>query len=144
MATVTWAVSASPVQRFPKRPETLKVSAFNAYCATLPATTKVVQWGGSHVWKVGGKVFALASPWGEARPDNSFKIGFKCSDLAFQILTEQPGIRPSPYLGRYKWVQLQENDALSEEDTKAYIEAAHALISQKLTRALRRELGLLD
>jgi predicted DNA-binding protein (MmcQ/YjbR family) len=28
---------------------------YNAFCASLPATTHVVQWGGSHVWKVGGK-----------------------------------------------------------------------------------------
>jgi predicted DNA-binding protein (MmcQ/YjbR family) len=34
---------------------------FNAFCRALPATTYVVQWGGSHVWKVGGKVFAIAS-----------------------------------------------------------------------------------
>ena len=33
--------------------------AFNALCASLPATTHVVQWGGSDVWKVGGKVFAI-------------------------------------------------------------------------------------
>ncbi|MCP5365835.1 MAG: MmcQ/YjbR family DNA-binding protein, partial [Hyphomicrobiales bacterium] len=26
---------------------------FNAFCRSLPATTYVVQWGGSHVWKVG-------------------------------------------------------------------------------------------
>src|SRR5690606_27443387 len=32
---------------------------FNDFCRSLPATTYVVQWGGSHVWKVGGKVFAI-------------------------------------------------------------------------------------
>ena len=32
---------------------------FNAFCGGLPATTYVVQWGGAHVWKVGGKVFAI-------------------------------------------------------------------------------------
>ena len=32
---------------------------FNAFCGALPATTHVVQWSGSHVWKIGGKVFAV-------------------------------------------------------------------------------------
>ncbi len=32
---------------------------FNKYCAALKATTYVKQWGDSHVWKVGGKVFAI-------------------------------------------------------------------------------------
>ena len=34
---------------------------FDAFCRSLPATTFVIQWGGSHVWKVGGKVFAISS-----------------------------------------------------------------------------------
>ena len=33
-------------------------SEFDAYCAGLPATTNVVQWGNASVWKVGGKIFA--------------------------------------------------------------------------------------
>lgn len=33
---------------------------YNTFCAMLPATSHVVQWGGSDVWKVGGKVFAIA------------------------------------------------------------------------------------
>ena len=37
---------------------------YNGFCASLPGTTHVVQWGGAHVWKVGGKVFAIAG-WGE-------------------------------------------------------------------------------
>jgi predicted DNA-binding protein (MmcQ/YjbR family) len=34
---------------------------FNEFCRALPATTYVLQWGGSHVWKVGGKVFAIGA-----------------------------------------------------------------------------------
>jgi predicted DNA-binding protein (MmcQ/YjbR family) len=37
----------------------MNYKAFNKYCESLPVTTYVVQWGGSHVWKVGGKVFAI-------------------------------------------------------------------------------------
>lgn len=37
----------------------MDITAFNHFCQSLPATTYVVQWGGAHVWKVGGKVFAL-------------------------------------------------------------------------------------
>ena len=32
---------------------------FNAFCGALKAASYVMQWGGSHVWKVGGKVFAI-------------------------------------------------------------------------------------
>ena len=118
----------------------MNLAQFDDYCATLPATEMVVQWGGAHVWKVGGKVFALASRWGQS--DNEFKIGFKASDMAFRMLTEQPDIEPSPYLGRYKWVQLQTATALNQQDIKDYVALAHQLVVTKLTRAKRRELGL--
>ena len=37
---------------------------YNGFCASLASVTHVVQWGGADVWKVGGKVFAIAG-WGE-------------------------------------------------------------------------------
>ncbi len=45
----------------------------NAFCAALPATTHVVQWGGSPVWKVGGKVFAIGGWARAAGPAITFK-----------------------------------------------------------------------
>lgn len=118
----------------------MKVEDFDSYCASLPATEMVVQWGGAHVWKVGGKVFALASKWGNGT--DTFKIGFKASDMAFRMLTEEPGIAPLPYLGRYKWVQVQLDDALSDRDVEGYIRLAHEMVVAKLTKAKHRELDL--
>lgn len=112
---------------------------FDAFCAELPATTHVIQWGNSSVWKVGGKIFAICSNWGEG---NIPKISFKCSDLSYTLLVQQKGIIPAPYLARAKWVQCETFEALSDEDLKSYIVAAHKLISSKLTRKLRAELGL--
>ena len=62
--------------------------------------------------------------------------------MAFRMLTHQPGIQPSPYLGRYKWVQIQCDDALSDADIIGYIAMAHDMVVGKLTKARRRELGL--
>jgi predicted DNA-binding protein (MmcQ/YjbR family) len=116
---------------------------FNGYCAALPAATNVVQWGGASVWKVGGKIFAVCSRWGKAGGDRmGDMISFKCSGIAYDLLKEQPGIAPAPYLARAKWVQVQSPDALSDDDLKAYIAEAHRIITAKLTRAKRRDLGL--
>jgi len=113
---------------------------FNAFCAALPATTNVIQWGNASVWKVGGKIFAISSIWGE---DSHQKISFKCSDLSYQILCELDGVVPAPYLARAKWIQVQEVGALSDDDIRSYIEEAHTIIAGKLTKKLRTELGLL-
>ncbi|TGS88776.1 MAG: MmcQ/YjbR family DNA-binding protein, partial [Mesorhizobium sp.] len=52
---------------------------YNSFCASLPRATHVVQWGGAHVWKVGGKVFAIGG-WNEGK---QLFVTFKCSDIAY-------------------------------------------------------------
>lgn len=120
----------------------MSYQAYNAYCASLPAAAHVVQWGGAHVWKVGGKVFAIG---GWSKGDAPY-ITFKCSELAFEILKEQPGLRPAPYLASrgFSWIQMHGEPGLSDEDLKRYIAESHRLVSKKLTKKLRRELGLGD
>ncbi len=125
----------------------MKLDDFNRFCASLTAATKVIQWGGAHVWKVGGKIFAIASYWGPNKKDATLpkedsKISFKCSDFSYQILIEQKGIIPAPYLARAKWVQIATVNALSDEDLKSYIVQAHEIIAAKLTKKLRTELGI--
>lgn len=112
---------------------------FNAFCAALPATAHVVQWGGSHVWKVGGKVFAIGG-WDDGTAAISFKVG----DLSFEMLKDQPGLRPAPYLAARggKWIQHFDEPGLSDEDLCAYLRASHAIVARGLTRKARRELGL--
>lgn len=112
---------------------------FDDYCRGLKATTNVIQWGDASVWKVGGKIFAISSFW---TPENDHKISFKCSDLSYQILCELDGVIPAPYLARAKWVQVEREGALSDEDIKSYIDDAHEIIAGKLTKKLRAELGL--
>ena len=112
---------------------------FDQFCRSLPATTHVIQWGDASVWKVGDRIFAICSNWGAGEGP---KISFKCSDLAFTILREQEGIIPAPYLARAKWVQLTRCGAMPDDDIRDYIRAAHGLISGKLPKKRREELGL--
>ena len=112
---------------------------FNAFCRSLEATTYVVQWGGSHVWKVGGKVFAIGG-WQDDEPSFSFKV----SDISYEILKEQPGLRPAPYLASrgMKWIQHYAKPGLSDEELRDYIRRSHLIVSQGLPKKRRIELGL--
>ena len=122
---------------------------FNTFCRALPATTYVVQWGGSHVWKVGGKVFAIASgksASGEnagARKDQP-NVTFKVSPIAYEMLKEQPGLRPAPYLASrgMKWIQHFAKPGLTDAELRDYIRQSHLIVSQGLSRKRRIELGL--
>lgn len=122
---------------------------FNRFCAALPGAHRVVQWGDAHVWKVGGKVFAICSDWQAAGETGALKlpgITFKTSPLAYEILSQQPGLRPAPYLASrgLKWIQRHARPGLSQADLKRYLAESYRLVVAGLPRARRRELGLDD
>ena len=114
---------------------------FNDFCKSLKATTHVVQWGNSDVWKVGGKVFAICG-WA----DEVDAFTFKTSDIAFEVLQDQPGIRPAPYLASrgFKWLQHYAEPGLSDDELKAHITLSYEMIAKALTRKKRAELGVLN
>ncbi|WP_410000762.1 MmcQ/YjbR family DNA-binding protein [Roseovarius atlanticus] len=117
----------------------LSRDAFMTFCAALPATSHVVQWGNADVWKVGGKVFAIAG-WNEGRDAYTFKA----SDIAFDVLQDQPGIRPAPYLASrgMKWLQVHADPGLSDDSLKDHIKASYDMVVAGLTKKKRAELGL--
>lgn len=108
--------------------------AFDATCEALPGVRMDVQWGDDHVWKVGGKMFAVRSPAGS--------FSFKATDIAFEALTaDGPGV-PAPYLAKAKWVWFADLAEQDEDEVADWLRTAHGLIAAKLTKKARLELGI--
>jgi predicted DNA-binding protein (MmcQ/YjbR family) len=107
---------------------------FDAACRALKGTTMVVQWGADGVYKVGGRIFAVAG--------SSGGVSFKVTDIAFEALTESGRARPAPYLARAKWVHFEDIAALDSDEVRDWLATAHTLVAAKLTRAQRAEIGL--
>ncbi|HUT48475.1 MAG TPA: MmcQ/YjbR family DNA-binding protein [Methyloceanibacter sp.] len=116
---------------------------FNAFCGELPATSHVVQWGGSHVWKVGGKVFAIGG-WEIGGDGAEPGITFKTSEIAFEILKDQPGCRPAPYLASrgMKWIQRTDDQSLADDELRDYVKQSYRIVSLGLPKKTQKELGL--
>ena len=114
---------------------------FNTFCGSLPATTYVMQWGGSHVWKVAGKVFAIGG-WDTGQA----AITFKVSPIAFEMLSNEPGLRPAPYLASrgLKWIQHYAKPGLSDKQLKEYLRDSHRIVASGLSKKKRAELGLIE
>jgi predicted DNA-binding protein (MmcQ/YjbR family) len=112
---------------------------FNTFCRSLASSTYVVQWGGAHVWKIGGKVFAIGG-WQDDEPGFTFKV----SDISYELLKGQPGLRPAPYLASrgMKWIQHFAKPGLTDAELKAYIRQSHAIVSGGLPKKKRAELRL--
>jgi predicted DNA-binding protein (MmcQ/YjbR family) len=104
-----------------------------AAAMALPAVTKVIQWGDSDVYKVGGKVFAICGLRGG--------LSFKVTEIGFVALTEGGPVRQAPYLHKGSWV-IVDLDAADDADITEWLTNAHSLIAAKLTKAMKRELGL--
>ncbi len=114
---------------------------FNEFCRSLPATTHVVQWGGSHVWKVAGKVFAIGG-WDDGEPAFTFKAG----EMSYEILKTRPGLRPAPYFASrgMKWIQHHGKPGLEDRELKDYLRQSHRIVARGLPGKKRREFGLED
>jgi predicted DNA-binding protein (MmcQ/YjbR family) len=112
---------------------------YNEFCGSLPHTTHVVQWGGAHVWKVAGKVFAIAG-WSDG---GTLGVTFKVSEVGFDILREQPGLRPAPYLASrgMTWIQRISDESMDDSALADYLRESHRLIASKLSLQQRRTLG---
>ena len=111
---------------------------YNAYCAGFTGATHVVQWGNADVWKVGGKVFAICG-WA----DGADAFTFKVSDLAYEVLTDMPGLRPAPYMASrgLKWVQHYEAPGLNDDGLRDHIAASYDMVVAGLTKKARAALG---
>jgi predicted DNA-binding protein (MmcQ/YjbR family) len=118
----------------------MKRNEFNQFCQSLPATSHVVQWGGSDVWKVGDKVFAICNSQEDPLPG----ITFKTSALDYEILRERQGFRPAPYLASrgLTWIQRYDHSELGDDKILHYITESHRIIASGFSRRKRSELGL--
>ena len=117
---------------------------FNTFCAGLPHTTHVVQWGDADVWKIGGKVFAIGGWRAAEAEETAWCVTFKTSEMSYDILKDQPGCRPAPYLAArgMKWIQRYADDSMDDAALKDYLRESYRLVSLNLTRKLQKELGL--
>ncbi len=98
-------------------------------CLAFPHTTVHVQWGYDLVFKISGKMFAVAPL--EPAP---VCLSFKCSEDSFAELTERANIIPAPYLARAKWVALETSDALPRGELAELLRGSYDLVVAKLPK----------
>ena len=107
--------------------------AAKALCRSFPGCTEDTKWGDDLVFSVGAKMFAVTAP--------AHAMSFKVDDERFLELTDRPGIVPAPYLARAKWVQVEADAALSDEEAAQLLRRSYELVFAKLTKKLQREVN---
>ena len=115
----------------------MDIEEVRAYCLSFPHATENVQWGNDLVFKLAGKMFAVAVLEGAAK----YCLSFKCAEEKFAELIEKDGIDPAPYSARYHWVALERFDVLSEKELKELLRNAYDLVFATLPKKLKSELA---
>jgi len=72
-----------------------------------------------------------------------FNVTFKCSALAFEILSGQPGLRPAPYLASrgMTWIQRIGDEAMDDAALADYLRESHRIVVSGLPKRTRVTLG---
>jgi predicted DNA-binding protein (MmcQ/YjbR family) len=106
------------------------------FCLSLPHTTEQIQWEDDLVFKVGGKMYAVA-----AFEPGPHWMSFKCNDEDFAELIERPGIVRAPYLARAHWIAIESETTLARAEIEKLLSRAHALILSRLPKKTQAALG---
>lgn len=108
----------------------MNVDQLRDFCLTFPEATENIQWGDDLCFKFRGKIFATIAL--TAVPP---KVCFKCTPEDFAELTEKEDIHPAPYVGRYKWVILDNLSALGKDELEQFVRQSYETIAEKAPKA---------
>jgi predicted DNA-binding protein (MmcQ/YjbR family) len=107
----------------------------HAAAMALPGATMNVQWGDDHIYKLAGKIFAGC--------DGGYtNLTVKATEIAFEALTASGRATPSRYTGKHGWITFPDLAVLDPAEVRGWLATSHGLVSAKLTKAQRKELGL--
>ena len=103
----------------------------------MPFVTEDVKWGNDLVFSIGGKMFCVVG-LDQAPVSASFKV----TEEEFGAMSNLPGFKPAPYVAKYKWVLIDDINRMNKSEWKRYLKQSYDLVSEKLPKKIRKELGL--
>jgi predicted DNA-binding protein (MmcQ/YjbR family) len=99
-------------------------------CLSFPDVTEDMPWADDLCFKVRGKIFTTM-----VLSDGRFpRITLKCAPERFHELLEIEGISQAPYVGRYKWILLENSNILPPSELEALIRQSYDLVVAKAPR----------
>src|SRR5258708_40128043 len=114
----------------------MNIDQLRKLCLSFPGTTEQIQWGDNLLFKVGGKMFAVA-----ALEPAAVWMSLKAKPENFAELTERPGIIPAPYRARAKRIALESQDSLPAAEIAGLLRESDHLVLSNLPRKLLETLA---
>jgi predicted DNA-binding protein (MmcQ/YjbR family) len=117
----------------------MNLESLREYCLSFPDATEKMQWGHDLVFKVGGKMFAVA----DLTP-GEMGVSFKCTVEEFGELIEQEDIKPAAYAARYYWVTLLAWNALPDREVRRLVKQSYKMVREKLPKKVKGQMSKVD
>jgi len=110
----------------------MDLAAFREYCLTKPRATEETPFGpDALVFKVGGKIFALAA-LDEVPP----RVNLKCSpDLALDLRDRYEQVTPGYHMNKKHWNTVEIQSGIPDIELQEWIDHSYELVTRSLPKA---------
>jgi predicted DNA-binding protein (MmcQ/YjbR family) len=114
----------------------MNIEQLRKFCLSFPGATEDIKWGADLCFSVGQKMFCVTGA-----DSVSSGLSFKCTPEKFDELIERDGIDPAAYVGRYKWVHIENLDAVTPAELKDLIGKSYQLVFDKLPPKIKKSIA---
>jgi predicted DNA-binding protein (MmcQ/YjbR family) len=115
----------------------MDLEAFRDYCLKKAAATESTPFGeGVLVFKVGGKMFALA-----ALDEVPSTVNLKCDpDLALELRDRYEQVRPGYHMNKKHWNTVELDSGVPDAELRKMIDHYYELVVKRLPERVRAKL----
>jgi predicted DNA-binding protein (MmcQ/YjbR family) len=112
----------------------MDLESFREYCLGKPGAAEDMPFGEDVlVFKVGGKMFALAS-----LDEVPATVNLKCDpDLALELRDRYEQVRPGYHMSKKHWNTVEIDSGISAEELRKMIDHSYELVVKKLPKSRR-------
>ena len=113
----------------------MNLVTFRKYCLSKPQTTEGTPFGPDVlVFKVGGKMFALA-----ALDEVPARVNLKCDpDLALELRDRYEQVRPGYHMNKKHWNTVEIEGGIPAAELRKMIDHSYDLVVKRLPKAKRK------
>jgi predicted DNA-binding protein (MmcQ/YjbR family) len=110
----------------------MHLDAFREYCLSKAGATEGTPFGEDVlVFKVGGKMFALA-----ALDEVPARVNLKCDpDLALELRDRYEQVRPGYHMNKKHWNTVEIDSGISEAELRKMIDHSYDLVVKRLPKS---------
>ena len=114
----------------------MNIEQLRKFCLAFPGATEDIKWGADLCFSVGEKMFCVTGA-------DSIQSGLsiKCTPEKFDELIEREGIDPAAYVGRYKWVRIEDLKAVTPAELKDLIRESYQMVIETLPSKIKKSIA---